>query len=60
MGRDYPCVPMGSNCILRGAFLVTLAARPATVIRRLTYGQANDVLRAFNNGKISFEGRIWR
>ena len=32
---------------------------PEFVVEGLTYGQANELLKAFNNGRISFAGRIW-
>lgn len=32
---------------------------PAVTIPDLTYEQANQFINEFNNGSISFEGRVW-
>ena len=29
------------------------------VIEGLSYDEANDLINAFNNGKMSFDGRVW-
>jgi hypothetical protein len=34
-------------------------AKPAAVVPGLGYEEANEVLRRFNNGETSFEGRVW-
>jgi hypothetical protein len=37
-----------------------LMAAPVVTLPGMNYDEANAFLREFNNGKISFEGRIWR
>lgn len=32
---------------------------PSVVVQGLTYDQANTLLNAFNNGPMSFDGRVW-
>ena len=32
---------------------------PEVVVDGLSYDQANELLTAFNNGKTSFQGRVW-
>lgn len=32
---------------------------PVAYVGNLPYDEANDFLNAFNNGKISFDGRVW-
>ena len=36
-----------------------LDGRAVTTVNGLDYDQANELLNAFNNGEISFDGRIW-
>ena len=33
--------------------------KPGAEIPGLTYDQANELIKAFNNGAISFVGRVW-
>ena len=32
---------------------------PVVTIPGLTYEQANELINAFNNGSLSFDGRVW-
>ena len=36
-----------------------LHVRPVVVIPALSYDAANELINAFNNGEMSFDGRIW-
>ena len=37
-----------------------ILANPVVTLPGLSYDEANAFLMEFNNGKISFEGRVWR
>lgn len=37
-----------------------LMAAPVVTLPGMSYDEANAFLREFNNGRVSFEGRVWK
>ena len=48
MGTISPVIIRGYN-----------TGTPADVLYPTTYDEANEILAAFNNGAVSFDGRVW-